>query len=115
MTDIVNRDRLQTRNPDPASKRMYGKGFSMPKSNTQSGVLVGWRQIARFLSEPISVAERSANSGMPVIHEGRRVQASPEELNRWLGREAAEPVQIATENTDLSAELKRGPVLISDD
>ena len=45
---------------------------------------------------------------MPVIHEGRRVQASLDELNRWLGREAAEPVQIATENTDLSAELKRG-------
>ena len=45
---------------------------------------------------------------MPVTHEGRRVQASPEELNRWLGREASEPVEIATESTDLSAELKRG-------
>jgi hypothetical protein len=87
---------------------MYGKGFSMPKSNTQSGVLVGWQEVARFLGQPISVAERWANSGMPVIHEGRRVQASPDELNRWLGREAAEAVQIATENTDLSAELKRG-------
>lgn len=80
----------------------------MPKSNTQSGVLVGWQQIARFLGQPISVAKRWANSGMPVIHEGRRVRASPDELNRWLGHEAAEPVQIATENTDLSAELKRG-------
>jgi len=36
------------------------------------------------------------------------VQASPEELNRWLGRQAAEPVEIATESTDLGAELKRG-------
>jgi hypothetical protein len=46
---------------------------------------------------------------MPVTPEGRRVQTSPGELNRWLGRESAgEPVQIATENTDLSAELKRG-------
>ncbi len=45
---------------------------------------------------------------MPVTREGRRVQASPEELNRWLGKEAAEPVQIATETTDLSSELKRG-------
>jgi hypothetical protein len=46
--------------------------------------------------------------GMPVIHNGRCVHASPEELNSWLGREwAGEPVQIATETGDLSAELKR--------
>jgi hypothetical protein len=45
---------------------------------------------------------------MPVTREGRRVTVSPEELNRWLGLEAAEPVQIATESTDLSSELKRG-------
>jgi hypothetical protein len=45
---------------------------------------------------------------MPVTREGRNVYASPEELNRWLGREAAEPVQIASESTDLSSELKRG-------
>jgi hypothetical protein len=32
----------------------------------------------------------------------------PEELNLWLGREVAEPVQIATEDTDLGSELKRG-------
>jgi hypothetical protein len=33
----------------------------------------------------------------------------PEGLNGWLGRESAgEPVQIATEQTDLGAELKRG-------
>jgi hypothetical protein len=37
---------------------------------------------------------------MPVTHEGRRVQASPEELNCWLGREVSEPVQIATESAD---------------
>ncbi len=37
------------------------------------------------------------------------MHASPEELNGWLGRESAgEPVQIATETGDLSAELKRG-------
>ena len=39
---------------------------------------------------------------------GRRVQASPEELNRWLGHDTSEPVQILTESTDLSAQLKRG-------
>jgi hypothetical protein len=45
---------------------------------------------------------------MPVTHEGRRVQASPEELSGWLGREVSEPVQIATESADLASELKRG-------
>lgn len=72
----------------------------------------GWQPIARFLGQPISAAERWAKSGMPVIHEGRRVQASPDELNRWLGREAAEPVQIASETGDLSAELKRGLLFV---
>jgi hypothetical protein len=81
----------------------------MAKPKTQSGVLVGWQEIAKFLGQPISVAERWARTGMPVTREGRRVHASPEELNRWLGRESAgEPVQIATETGDLSAELKRG-------
>jgi len=81
----------------------------MPKPKEESGLLMGWQQIAEFLGQPISVAQRWAKSGMPVTHERRRVQASPEELNRWLGRESAgEPVQIATETTDLSSELKRG-------
>jgi hypothetical protein len=39
----------------------------------------------------------------------RSVESSREELNRWLARESAgEPVQIASEQIDLSAELKRG-------
>ncbi len=46
---------------------------------------------------------------MPVEKRGRYVYSSREELNRWLGREAAgEPVHIATEDIDLSSELKRG-------
>jgi hypothetical protein len=80
----------------------------MPKPNQESEPLKGWRQIARFLCLPISAAQRWAKSGMPINREGRRVQASPEDLNRWLGREVSEPVQIATESTDLSAELRRG-------
>jgi len=78
------------------------------KTKPESGDLKGWRQIAAFLGLPISAVQRWARSGMPVTREGRRVRASPEELNRWLGKEAAEPVQIATETTDLSSELKRG-------
>lgn len=80
----------------------------MPKPKKESELLKGWQQISTFLGLPISAAQRWANSGMPVTHVGRRVQASTEELNRWLGREASEPVEIATESTDLSAELKRG-------
>ncbi|MGC1650926.1 MAG: hypothetical protein WA741_34305, partial [Candidatus Sulfotelmatobacter sp.] len=30
------------------------------------------------------------------------------ELNAWLGQDSGKPVHVATENTDLSAELKRG-------
>ena len=79
------------------------------KPEAESEVLKGWQQIADFLGQPVSVAQRWANEGMPVRRQGRYVESSREELNRWLGRESAgEPVQIATEDTDLSAELKRG-------
>lgn len=75
----------------------------------QSNPLKGWQQIAPFLGQPISVAQRWADSGMPVERQGRHVYASRDKLNDWLGRESAgEPVQIATKETDLSAELKRG-------
>ena|ERR1700730_1611516 len=75
--------------------------------------LDGWQEIAAFLGQPSSVAQRWAKSGMPVTHDGRRVHASPDDLNRWLGRESAgEPVQIATESADLASELKRGLSLV---
>jgi hypothetical protein len=45
---------------------------------------------------------------MPVERKGRMVEAQPDKLNQWLGRVSHEPVQIATETPDLSAELKRG-------
>jgi hypothetical protein len=78
------------------------------KSEAEPNLLKGWQQIAAFLGQPVSVAQRWANEGMPVRRQGRYVESSPEEVNRWLGRESAgEPVQIATSETDLSAELKR--------
>jgi hypothetical protein len=82
----------------------------MPKPKKQSGsLIIGWQQIAGFLGQPLSVAQSWAKSGMPVTHERRRVHASPEELNRWVGRDSAsEPVQIATNSGDLSSELRRG-------
>ena len=78
------------------------------KNDSSPGLLKGWRQIATFLGLPISAAQRWAKSGMPITREGRRVQASPEELNRWMGRETSEPVHIATGSADLSSELRRG-------
>jgi hypothetical protein len=88
----------------------------MPKRNkgrtaaqAQSESLKGWQQIAAFLGQPIAVVQRWASTGMPVTRQGRYVAANSEELNNWLGRElGGEPVRVATEQTDLSAELKRG-------
>lgn len=72
-------------------------------------LLKGWQQIAGFLGQPASVAERWAQEGMPVERKGRFVYASREKLSQWLGRESAgEPVHISSESTDLSSELKRG-------
>ena len=74
-----------------------------PKRKDESDSLNGWQEIAGFLGQPLSVAQRWAS------REGRRVHATPEELNRWLGRESAgEPVQIASESADLAADLRRG-------
>ena len=79
------------------------------KTEAEPNLLKSWQQIAAFLGQPVSVAQRWAGEGMPVRRQGRYVESSREELNRWLGRESAgEPVQIATPETDLSAELKRG-------
>ena len=83
--------------------------MSRRESTEQSETLQGWQEIAEFLGQPVSVAERWAHTGMPVEHKGRRVYASRDALRQWLGRESAgEPVQIANQEVDLSAELKRG-------
>jgi hypothetical protein len=77
----------------------------MPKRKPQSTLLKGGQQIAEFLGQSPSVAQRWAKSGMPVTHTGRHVQALPDELNRWLGRESTgEPVQIATASADLTSD-----------
>jgi len=71
-------------------------------------VLKGWQQIAAFLGEPPSLVQRWASDGMPVRKQGRYVETTPEELNGWLGKESGKPVRVATDDTDLTAELKRG-------
>ena len=70
--------------------------------------LKGWQQIAAFLGEPASVVKRWAAEGMPLRRQGRYVETTPDELNAWLGKESGKPVHVATGDTDLTAELKRG-------
>ena len=79
-----------------------------PKSKSQ--VLKGWGEIAEFLGQTVSVAQRWQNEGMPVTREGRFVSASPEELTAWVGTERGqkEPIHIASEGEDLVADLKQG-------
>ena len=84
---------------------------SEPKS--QPRILKGWRQVAEFLGEPVSIIKRWASEGMPVSEQGRFVTSSPEQLNAWIGRESGKPVQVATPQTDLTSELKRGVALSS--
>ena len=78
------------------------------KSQKQPDSLKGWKQISEFLGEPVSVVKRWAAEGMPLQREGQFVSTSSNELNAWLGKESGKPVHVATENTDLTAELKRG-------
>jgi len=75
---------------------------------TQPATLKGWQQIAAFLGHPAAVVARWASEGMPVRRQGRFVETTPDELNAWLGKESGKPVHVATESTDLAAELKRG-------
>lgn len=77
-------------------------------SENSTETLKGWKQIADFLGEPSSVVQRWASEGMPVRRQGRYVETTPAELNLWLGQESGKPVRVATEDTDLTAELKRG-------
>lgn len=74
----------------------------------ESNLLKGWKHIAEFLGEPVTVVKRWASEGMPIVEQGRFVTSSPEQLNEWLGRESGKPVHVTTPQTDLTAELKRG-------
>jgi hypothetical protein len=79
------------------------------KQGREPDTLQGWRQIAQFLGQPVTVAQHWARTGMPVHREGRYMTSTRAALNQWLGKESrGEPVQITTSQTDLAAELKRG-------
>jgi hypothetical protein len=84
------------------------KRLSKKAAEQDTGDLKGWQQISGFLGEPTSVVQRWAAQGMPVRRQGRYVTTTANELNQWLGRESGKPVHVATDSTDLTAELKRG-------
>jgi hypothetical protein len=80
------------------------------KPKAQDNVLEGWDAIAKFLGQTVSVAQRWHKTAMPVVREGKRVHATPSELTKWVGTEMgkSEPVHIASEGEDLTANLKMG-------
>jgi len=86
------------------------KPKAKPKSEPQAqpDVLKGWKQIAGFLGEPVSVVQRWATTGMPVHREGQFVSTTPKELNDWLAQQSGKPVHVVTDENDLTSELKRG-------
>jgi len=87
--------------------KLQGRG-GKSKGQQESETLKGWKQISEFLGEPVSVVKRWAADGMPVHREGQFVSTSSDQVNAWLGQESGKPVHVATENTDLAAELRRG-------
>ncbi len=84
------------------------KTKSKAESQAQADLLKGWKQIAAFLGEPVSVVQRWASTGMPVRREGQFVSITPQELNDWLGQQSGKPVHVVTDESDLTSELKRG-------
>lgn len=86
------------------------KKHAPPDGNSK--LLKGWQQIAAFLGHPAAVVQRWASDGMPVHREGRYIATTEADLNAWLGKQSGKPVSVATENTDLASELKRGLAFI---
>ena len=76
-------------------------------STRDSGELKGWKRIAAFLGEPVSVVQRWASEDMPVRRQGRFVTTTTKELNDWMARQSGKPVRVTTDNADLMSELKR--------
>jgi len=73
------------------------------------GVLIGWPNIAKYLGQPVAVAQRWAKDGMPVARKGRSMTARSDELGKWLGKgsrkEAVHIAQAADE--DMLSDLRR--------
>jgi len=82
-------------------------GKSNSNLDRDSDEIKGWKQIAAFLGQPVSVVQRWASEDMPVRRQGRFVTTTPKELNDWMGKHSGKPVHVTTDNADLVSELKR--------
>ena len=80
------------------------------KASEPPDQLTGWPKIAKYLGQPVAVAQRWAKSGMPVERKGRSLTARPEDLSKWLGKKTGStgPVHIAqSSDEDLLSDLRR--------
>ena len=76
----------------------------MPKTKKSArqqaapGTLKGWKAIGDYLGIGAAAAQRWAKNGMPVNRDGRFTVAVPDEIRRWLGKEAhmSAPAFVAT-------------------
>jgi hypothetical protein len=78
---------LTSLQPSSASKHPTSIMPNRKKPEPESDALKGWRQIANYLGLPISASpplRESWDASQPA--KARRVQVSPEDLNRWLNR-----------------------------
>ena len=90
-------------------ERKTAKRGKTTKPKEPPAKLQGWTAIASYLGVSKATAEHWAKTGMPVKREGRFTVATPDELRKWLGREAHMPgpaVLMPTPGTDISAALK---------
>jgi hypothetical protein len=55
-------------------------------NGSRANPLKGWKEIAEFLGQPISVAQRWATTGMPVTRQGRFVVATPGRIEQVVGK-----------------------------
>jgi hypothetical protein len=62
-------------------QKLSKKSRPTKKPRVQNERLKGWSEIARFLGQPVAVAQRWARSGMPVAREGRFMYATREEAD----------------------------------
>jgi hypothetical protein len=95
----------------PKKANAAHKRGSKETSGSPDQLLTGWPTIAKYLGQPVAVAERWAKDGMPVERKGRSMTARAEELSKWLGKEAGvqSPLHIAqSSDEDLLTNLRRG-------
>ena len=81
----------------------------MPQKQSVSNPdLQGWKAIADYLGQPVSILQRWAQSGMPVSRKGRYITASRDQLRAWLGNESgmSAPAHISGDE-ELRADLKQ--------